>query len=239
MMFCNNCGNQLSEGALFCQKCGAKVNGVNGAYRAEEAVSDTVMNQKNNTDAMPTDSEAVPEVSAADQTEAEPYNARKDRLNREKQFEHYKEMSQEMLGNLKKVPYHGILDKLKKMPLAWKAGAWVAAGIILIIILCAMIHKPGGDVRDAYLEAYSNLITVEEAFDSFFDNGKWSEYKEDGDKYVIFTGKCFYLDKKVDVKIRFRIKGDYFYFVNMEMNGQPQSDIISEALLDKVYEGYY
>lgn len=212
-MFCNNCGNQLPEEALFCQKCGAKVKSVNETYQTAE-------------------------VSDFDKTEAEnPNTAGQDGFSSEKQFEHYKEMSQEMLGKLKKVPYQEILDKLKKIPLAWKAGA--AAGIVLIIILCAAIHKPGGYVRDAYLESYSKLITVEEAFDSFFDKGKWKEYKEDGDQYVVFTGECYYLDKEVDVKIRFRIKGDYFYFVNMEMNGQPQADIVSEALLDKVYEGYY
>ena len=47
------------------------------------------------------------------------------------------------------------------------------------------------------------------------------------------------MDKKANIKIRFRIKGYHFYFANMEMNGQSQSDIISEALFDKVYEGYY
>ena len=209
-MFCSNCGNQLPEGALFCQECGEKVNGEEQVtYRTERVMSDAENS----------------------------YQADQDRLSREKQLKHYKEMSQEMLGNLKKVPYQGILDRLKNMPLKWKIGAGI--GILLVIVLCTRIHKPGADVRDAYLENYSNSITVEEAFDSFFDNGRWSEHREDGDVYVLFTGECTYLDKKAKIKIRFRIKGDYFYFVNMEMNGQPQSDILSEALLDKVYEGYY
>lgn len=209
-MFCSNCGNQLPEGALFCQECGEKVNGEETAtYQTEKGMSNTENS----------------------------YETDQDRLNREKQLKQYKEMSQEMLGNLKKVPYQGMLDRLKNMPLKWKIGAGI--GILLVIVLCTRIHKPGEGVRDAYLEYYSNSVTVEEAFDSFFDNGKWSEHKEDGDIYVVFTGECTYLDKKANIKIRFRIQGDHFYFVNMEMNGQPQSDIISEALLDKVYEGYY
>lgn len=209
-MFCIKCGNQLLENALYCPKCGAKVNSEEKAvYRTEKVMPDA----KNS--------------YVADQT----------RLNKGKQLEHYKEMSQEMLENLKKLPYRGILNRLKNMSLKWKIGAGI--GILIVIVLCTRIHKPGVDVRDAYLEYYSNSITVEEAFDSFFDNGKWSEYKENGDVYVVFTGECTYIDKKAKIKIRFRIKGDYFYFVNMEMNGQPQSDIVSEALLDKVYEGYY
>ena len=209
-MFCSNCGNQLPEGTLFCQECGEKVNGEETATDQTEKVMPNAENS---------------------------YETNQDRLNREKQLKHYKEMSQEMLENLKKVPYQGMFDRLKNMPLKWKIGAGI--GILLVIVVCTRIHKPGEGVRDAYLESYSNSITVEEAFDSFFDNGKWSEHKEDGDVYVVFTGECTYLDKKADIKIRFRIKGDHFYFANMEMNGQPQSDIVSEALLDKVYEGYY
>lgn len=227
-MFCHKCGNQLPGDALFCQECGKKVNGEeNAAYQAERYVSDAVIHQKDNMVDVHLDSENISETSSAGTTDSE----------REKQFEHYKEMSQEMLENLKKIPYQEMLARLKNMSLRWKIGAVI--GILLVIVLCTRIHKPGASVRDSYLEYYSNSITVEEAFDSFFDNGKWSEYKEDGDVYVVFTGECIYLDKKAKIKIRFRLKGDYFYFVNMEMNGQPQSDILSEALLDKVYEGYY
>lgn len=238
-MFCSNCGNQLAEDALYCQECGEKVNSEEkAAHQPEEGMPDTTINNKNNAEDVHAIRENITETSFSNQTDAKKFNtAGQDKFNKEDRFEHYREMSQDMLDSLKKVPYQGVLDRLKNMPLKWKIGAGI--GILLVIVLCTRIHKPGEGVRDAYLESYSNSITVEEAFDSFFDNGKWSEHKEDGDVYVVFTGECTYLDKKADIKIRFRIKGDHFYFANMEMNGQPQSDIISEALLDKVYEGYY
>lgn len=237
-MFCSNCGNQLPEGALFCQECGTKVdNEESAAYQTNGHVSDTVIHQNDNMEDVHLDSRSVSETSSADTTDSgNSYTSGQDKFNREKQLERYKEMSQEMLGNLKKTPYQGVLDKLKKIPLVWKAGSVV--GILFVIVLCSLIHKPGQDVRESYIEYYSSSVTVEDAFDAFFENGKWSEHREDGDTYVIFTGKCLYLEEKVNVKIRFRIEGDYFYFVNVEMNGKPQSDIISEALFDKVYEAY-
>ena len=238
-MFCSNCGNQLPEGALFCQECGTKVdNEESAAYQTNRHVSDTVIHQNDNMADVHSDSENVSETSSADTTDTgKSYAGGQDKFNREKQLEHYKEMSQEMLGNLKKIPYQGVLDKLKKIPLLWKVGTVV--GIILLIVLCLSMHKPGQDVRESYLEYYSSSITIEDAFDSFFENGKWSEHKENGDIYVVYTGDCWYLNERVNVKIRFRIVGDYFYFANIEMNGQRQSDILSEALFDKIYEEYY
>lgn len=239
-MFCINCGNQLPEDALFCQECGTKVNNEEYlAYQAEGAASDVAIDYTNNAEDAQPDPESAPKTSTANEADSDDsYVTGRGRFDKEKQFEHYKEMSQEMLGNLKKIPYQGMLDKLKKVPLIWKAGA-VLIGILLAIILGLMLHKPGKDVRDAYLDYYSDSVTVEEAFDSFFENGKWSEHKEDGDIYVVFTGQCWYLNERVNVKIRFKIDNDYFYFANMEMNGQPQSDVISEALFDKVYEEHY
>ncbi len=234
-MFCSNCGNQLPKDALFCQKCGAKVVSEESvAYQTEIPESDDVDNHRETMEDARSENEGVSQTTSADTTDS----TRQGKFNGEKQIEHYKEMSQEMLGNLKKIPYQGLFDKLKELPLLWKIGAGIGV-LLVVIVICLMVHKPGKDVRESYLDYYSSSVTIEEAFDSFFEDGKWSEHKENGDTYVVFTGKCSYLDENVKVKIRFRIDDDYFYFANMEMNGQPQADIISEALFDRIYEPYY
>lgn len=100
------------------------------------------------------------------------------------------------------------------------------------------IAKPGIEVREAYLTQYSNTVTVEEAFENFFKNGKWSTYKERGYSYVVFTGECEYLGEPADVRVTFKITGEQFIVDSLDVNGQTQNDIILYGLLSKVYENY-
>lgn len=239
-MFCSNCGNQLLEGALFCQKCGVKVDiEEDTTYQTRSSVSNDTANHRDDMeDVHMNDKDALRAVSSDKAESKNPYADGRGKLNREKQFERYKKIPNKILGNLKDIPYQRGLNRLKKVPLICKVGIGIIV-LLVIIILSSTFRKPGRDVRESYLDYYSNSVTVEEAFDSFFENGKWSEHKENGDTYVVFSGVCWYLDEKVNVKIRFKIQDDYFYFANMEMNGEPQSDIISEGLFDKVYESFY
>lgn len=100
------------------------------------------------------------------------------------------------------------------------------------------ITKPGVEVRGSYLTEYSETVTIEEAFDNFFDNGKWSTYESEGYSYVAFTGACEYLGERADVRLTFKITGELFGVDNLDVNGQAQSDIMMYALLSKVYEEY-
>lgn len=100
------------------------------------------------------------------------------------------------------------------------------------------IVQPGTGVRNAYLTQYSDKVTVEEAFDNFFANGKWSTYKADGYSYVTFTGTCEYLGERVDARITFQITGEKFRVDRLDINGVEQSDLILAVMLEKIYEEY-
>lgn len=106
-------------------------------------------------------------------------------------------------------------DQLKKTSLVWKVEAVI--GIILVIVFCLTIHRPEKDARDAYIDYYKSSVTAGDVFDFFFENGKWSEYKENGDTYVVYAGDCCYLGGRVNVKIRFRIGENCFYFAAVEI----------------------
>ena len=214
-MFCSKCGDQLPEGAVFCQKCGTKVDDdISRLYRTEATGT---LGQ-----------------SGARKT----YIPEWDKVKRNKQFIQLQEFIQRVFDNLKKLPYQMVMDKVKGTPKISGIGASLI-GIICIACISFALRKPGREVRESYLEQYSVSVTVEDAFEAFFENGKWKDYKEDGDQYVVFTGKCFYLEEKADIKIRFKIKDEYFYVTDMEIDGEPQSDFVISAFLGVIYEEYY
>ncbi len=124
--------------------------------------------------------------------------------------------------------------------------AYVAAAICLIICvkiffpnLFQYITSPGREVRGAYLSQYSTEVTVGEAFDNYFNKGKWRKYKgDDGYKYVAFTGTCDYSGQTVDVRITFKITGDNAVIDRVEINGQEQNGLVEVALLLDIYSEY-
>lgn len=119
-------------------------------------------------------------------------------------------------------------------------GLGIAIVIAFVVVLkpdfIANIFQPGANVRNAYLTQYSETVTVEDAFDNFFDNGKWSTYKENDYSYVTFTGACEYLGERADVKITFKITGENFLVERLDVNGTTQNDLMLYGLLAKVYE---
>lgn len=121
-------------------------------------------------------------------------------------------------------------------------GAVIVIIIVLVIVLkpdfISNIAQPGASVRNAYLTQYSETVTVEDAFDNFFENGKWKTYKDNGYSYVVFTGTCEYLGERADIRITFKITGEKFVVDRLDVDGKEQSDFILYGLLLKVYEKY-
>lgn len=121
-------------------------------------------------------------------------------------------------------------------------GGAIIAFISIIIVLkpdfLSNIIQPGANVRNAYLSQYSESVTIEDAFESFFENGKWSTYKEEDYSYVVFNGVCEYLGERVDAKVTFKITGENFCVDSLDINGQTQNNIILYSLLTAIYEDY-
>lgn len=114
--------------------------------------------------------------------------------------------------------------------------------IVFVIVLkpdfVSDVIQPGAGVRNAYLTQYSDKVTVEDAFQNFFANEKWSTYKSEGYSYVVFSGVCEYAGERADAQITFKITGDNFIVDHLDLNGVEQSDVMMALMLAKIYEDY-
>ena len=80
-------------------------------------------------------------------------------------------------------------------------------------------------------------VTLEQQADSFFKDPEWSAGKAtDGRKLVNVSGTFTYGDRPVRGLLQMWIQGEEFSVEALEINGQPQPDLMIDALLDKMCE---
>ena len=73
----------------------------------------------------------------------------------------------------------------------------------------------------------------------FLMGGDWSNYKENGTRYVTFNGD--YINSEgslLDVEITFRVSssGEGFSVYAVEINGNPVGWLIQEVMLETIFE---
>lgn len=100
------------------------------------------------------------------------------------------------------------------------------------------IIEPGAGIKNSYMTQYSDTVTVENAFENYFTNGKWSTFKKDGYPYITFTGECEFQGQQVIARITFKILGEHYTVDHLDINGVMQDDWMLYSLLSSVYESY-
>lgn len=83
--------------------------------------------------------------------------------------------------------------------------------------------------------------TYGEAFENFFDDPEWEYFKSTEEKDIVeFSGGCTYMDEPVTATLQFdldyekgRFSTEYF-----EMDGEEQSELMTMAILAKVFSEY-
>ena len=105
--------------------------------------------------------------------------------------------------------------------------ALIIAGIALVIAFFSGLDASKG-VKDSYLKQLSTTTTVGDALDSFYSNGKWSNYKEKGTQYVVYKGKQ--KQYGLDISLTFKLEGDEFSIEDSTINGEDEG-IWGAALL--------
>ena len=80
-------------------------------------------------------------------------------------------------------------------------------------------------------------VTLEQQADSFFKDPEWSAGKAtDGRKLVNVSGTFTYMERPVRGLLQMWVQGEEFSVEALEINGQPQPDVMIDALLSKMCE---
>ncbi|WP_421291564.1 hypothetical protein [Aeromonas taiwanensis] len=80
-------------------------------------------------------------------------------------------------------------------------------------------------------------VTLEQQADSFFKDPEWTAGNAaDGRKLVNVSGTFTYDDRPVRGLLQMWIQGEEFSVEALEINGQPQPDVMIDALLEKMCE---
>lgn len=143
-------------------------------------------------------------------------------------------------------PYQQPMSSQYQQPKKKKTGCLIGiiAGIIAVIVIIFSIsccsYDLGVDVvKDAYLNDYSSVISVGEAFDDFLLDETWERFESDkGDDVVQCNGICTYYGEDAKLEVQFLIKGDNFVVHAMRVDGDELSDADISIVLDTVYESY-
>ncbi|MFB2826192.1 hypothetical protein [Aeromonas veronii] len=80
-------------------------------------------------------------------------------------------------------------------------------------------------------------VTLEQQAESFFKDPDWSAGKAaDGRKLVNVSGTFTYMERPVRGMLQMWVQGEGFSVEALEINGQPQPDVMIDALLSKMCE---
>jgi hypothetical protein len=90
-------------------------------------------------------------------------------------------------------------------------------------------------IKEGYFTA-CETYTVETLVNSFFTNPEWESFisPEDGKYHLNATGGILYEDKPAVAAIQFEIEGDSWEMNAFEIDGEPQTDLMSVALIKKM-----
>lgn len=138
-------------------------------------------------------------------------------------------------------PYN-MYRKMKSHKKRWLS---IQVGILLFFLIfsVSVVKKSNVDdslasknISESYLPDYSESLTVGEAFENFFDDGKWEKFSDGSVEYVDYSGKCLYGEETVDVCIRFWVSDEKFKVESVMFDGEEIDMMLEEALFNAIYE---
>ena len=203
---CQNCGARIKDGDMFCQECGAKIiYDENKNSTTETSALEEKTNLEQNTENKqinPDDS--VEKQDTSEEDEESGLGIWWKGLSKGKKIliilgiivviwaivAILSKIGMILIGIIAMIGFIMAIftgSKEEKIE-ARKTIIQIVLGFLIIVIivlimalkpgLISNIFNPGASVRNAYLSEYSSSVTIEDAFDDFFEDGKWSAYND-------------------------------------------------------------
>ena len=89
-------------------------------------------------------------------------------------------------------------------------------------------------VKSGRFTGYPN-VTVGEAFEKFFVNGKWESFKTANNQQIVeFNGEAKFRHLPAKYTLQFKVNGENFEFYTMAINDQTQSKFVSLIALEAI-----
>ena len=131
-------------------------------------------------------------------------------------------------------------SKLNKRALLNGVGGIVL--ILLTIVSIYVFNRVSSDlspdvnkIKYSYLTQYSSSENIGDAFERFFDGQEWSNYKEKGTTYVVFSGMCKYNNNRKYAMISFELLGEKFSVYDVKIDGSTLNRIQVNSFLEEVF----
>lgn len=211
-MFCKHCGAQNNDNAKFCAVCGAKTE-----------IGSSIGEVTNNTIA---------------------YNQEAGNVENDKKQSKLGKIVNGIISFIAASYLLGSLVGLfEKSPIPFLVFIGIEFLLeIIILIICINSANAAGVVNSVKKGTPKNNpnVTYEEAFDNFFANPEWKSAGKDdeGNKLVKFTGNCTYFDEYSSAVVTFTVYDDTFTVSSIKMNGQELGVILTNGLIDRVFDEY-
>ena len=214
-MICKKCGNQVKEGAKFCNNCGYDLSNEQFDTNVGDENVQSITLKKEDTNQ---DNDKF--TSSNKNQDNRQYNSN---MNQQNQH-HKKKTSKVILGVIVTIAIIVVLAVLGS------SGDY---------------SEEVRSVKNGHFQAYSSddgYPSVGEAFENYFGDTSWKAFTSDDDMDIVeFNGTFMYYDDETDCCLQFQIYEDgSFDIYAVEFNGIPQDKLTISVLLEKVMdEGQY
>ena len=112
-------------------------------------------------------------------------------------------------------------------------------GVVLIAIIWGISQYGGyraARIRESHLPQFSETVSIDRAFESFFEDGRWKEHSEGGIKYVDYIGTYVHGKNTANVVIRFLYSDTEFKVHTAFVDGEELMPLEVLELFEAIYQ---